>query len=128
MILCCAVDETKLPVIGGVSETSLSLPFGWFNNNFMKINSGKSHFITSCTETMRAMNDGLSVESNKTEVILGIKLKLQLELKFEEDVNLCKKGQKLSTFARIVLFMNTNKMRNIMKAFAESQLAYCPLI
>ena len=72
---------------------------------------------------MRAMNDGLSVESNKTEVILGIKLKLQLELKFEEDVNLCKKGQKLSTFARIVLFMNTNKMRNIMKAFAESQLA-----
>ena len=127
MILCYAVDETNLPVIGGVPETSSSLPFGWLNNNFMKTNSGKSYFIMSCKETMKSIIDGLSIESNKTEVILGIKLKLELALKFEEFFNLCKKGQKLNAFARIVPFMNTNKMRNILKVFAESQFSYYPL-
>ena len=60
------------------------------------------------------------------QVLLGIKS--DQELKFDEHVNyLCKKAdQKLN--ALNALFMNINKNRNIMKAFIEPQLGYCPLI
>ena len=46
--------------------------FGWFNNNFIKANIGKSHLIMSCAEATTAMIDGLPIDSSKKEVILGI--------------------------------------------------------
>ena len=74
-----------------------------------------------CKEPTKAMIDGLSIESNKTEVLLNITI--DQELKFDEHVNyLCKKArQKLNAFARITVFMNINKKRNILKVFTESQ-------
>ena len=39
----------------------------------------------SCKKTTTAMTDGLSTESNKTEVILG--MKIDKELNFDEHVN-----------------------------------------
>ena len=71
------VSEKKESVIRAL-ETSSSLLFGWFNNNFMKANSGKStaHLIIS---------------PSKTEVLLGITI--DHELKFDDHVNhLCKKA------------------------------------
>ena len=44
------VSEKKESVIRAL-ETSSSLLFGWFNNNFMKANGDKSHLIMSCKET-----------------------------------------------------------------------------
>ena len=66
------------------------------------------------------MIDGLSIESNKTEVLLD--MNVDLELKFDENVNyLCKKsGQKLNVLACIAHFVNINKKGNIVKAFIES--------
>ena len=58
----------------GVLETSTSLLFGWFSNNFMKSNSEKRCLIVSGKEPTTAMIDGLSIESNKTEVPLDIKI------------------------------------------------------
>ena len=43
------VNEKKESVISAL-ETSSSLLFRWFNNNFMKANSDKSHLIMSCVE------------------------------------------------------------------------------
>ena len=43
------VNKEKESVISGL-ETSSSLLFRWFNGNFMKANSGKSHLIMSCVE------------------------------------------------------------------------------
>ena len=65
------VNEKKESVIGAL-VTSSPLFFGWFNNNFMKTNSDKSHLIMSCTEAATAMIDGLPIDSSKTEVLLGI--------------------------------------------------------
>ena len=58
------------------------------------------------------MIDGLSIESNKTEVLLG--MNVDLELKFDENVNyLCKKsGQKPYVLACIAHFVNMNKKEN----------------
>ena len=51
------------------------------------------------------------------------------ELKFNDHINyLCKKGRaKTECFTSNCTFMDTNK-RTVMKAFAESQFSYCPLI
>ena len=78
------VNEKKESVIRGL-ETSSSLLFGWFNNNFMKANSDKSHLIMSCAEATTAVIDGLPIVSSKTEVLLGITI--DHELKFDDHVN-----------------------------------------
>ena len=72
----------------------------------MKANSDKSHLTMSCAEVTTAMNDGLPIDSSKTEVLLGITI--DHELKFDDHVNhLCKKASlKLNALARIVPFMN----------------------
>ena len=85
------VNEKKESVISA-PETSSSLLFGWFNNNFMKANSDKSHLIISCIEATAAVIDGLPIDSSKTEILLGI-VTIDHELKFDEHVNyLCKKA------------------------------------
>ena len=108
-------------------ETSSSLLFGWFNNNFMKANSDKSHLIMTYTEANTAIIYDLLIDSSKTEVQLGITTD---ELKFDDHIYyLCKKaGQKLNALARIVPFMIVSKKRIIMKIFIKSQFEYCPLI
>ena len=75
----------------------------------MKANIDKSHLIMTCTEATTAMIDGLPIDSSKAEVLLGITI--DHELKFDDHMDyLCKKaGQKLSTIARIVPFMNVSK-------------------
>ena len=40
----------------------------------MKANSDKNRLIVSCKEPTTAMIDGLSIEFNKTEVLLDIKI------------------------------------------------------
>ena len=109
-------------------ETTSSLLFGWFNNNFMKANSDKSHLIMSCTEATTAVIDDLPIDSSKTKVLLGITI--DHELKFDDHVNyLCKKASlKLNALACIARFMNVSKKRIIMRSFIESQFRYCPLI
>ena len=56
------VNEKNESVISAL-ETSSSLLFGWFNNNFMKANSDKSHLIMSCTKASTAVIDGLPIDS-----------------------------------------------------------------
>ena len=60
------------------------------NLNVFNIISDKSHLIMSCTEATNEMIYGLSIDSSKTEVLLGITI--YHELKFDDHVNrLCKK-------------------------------------
>ena len=102
------VREKKKSVIRALEAFS-SLLFGWFNNSFMKANSDKSHLIMSCEEAATAMIDGLPIDSNKTEVVLGIPI--YHELKFDDHVNhLCKKARlKLNALARIAPFTYVSK-------------------
>ena len=123
------VSEKKESVIRAL-ETSSSLLFGWFNNNFMKANSDKStsHLIMSCAEATTAVIDGSPIDSSKTEVLQGITI--DHELKFDDHVNrLCKKAiLKLNALARIAPFMSVSKKRIIINSFIESRFRYCPLI
>ena len=121
------VKENKESVVNALEASSLPLST-WFNNNFMKANSDKSHILLSCSEPSTALIDGSSIESNTKEILLGITI--DRDLKFDEHVNnLCKKAcQKLNALVRLAPFMNVDKKRMIMKAFIESQFGYCPLV
>ena len=102
------VSEKKESVIRA-PETSSSLLFEWFNNNFMKAISDKSNLIMSCAEATTAMSDGLPIDSSKAEGLLGITI--DNELKFDDHVNhLSKKASlKLNAPARIAPSMNVSK-------------------
>ena len=83
------VKENKESVINALEASSLPL-YTWFNNNFMKANSDKSHILLSCSEPSTALIDGSSTESNTKEILLGITI--DRDLKFDEHINnFCKK-------------------------------------
>ena len=94
----------------------------------MKANSDKSHLLLSCNEPSTLVIDDTNIESNTTEVLLGITI--DNKLKFDDHIsNLCKKAyQKLNALARLAYFVNINQGRLIMKSFVESQFGYCSLI
>ena len=50
-------------------ETSSPLLFEWFNNNFMKVKSVRSHLIVSCTEVTAAITDCLLELRNRSSPI-----------------------------------------------------------
>ena len=121
------VKENKESVINTL-ETSSVILFKWFENNFMKANSDKSHLLLSCKQPSTVTIDDTFIESNVKEVLLGIII--DKDLKFDDHVNnLCKKAcQKLNALSHLAPFMNLDKRRRIMKAFIESQFGYCPLV
>ena len=94
--------------INTLEASSLPL-FTWFNNDFMKANSDKSHILFSCSEPSTALIDGSSTESNAKEILLGITI--DRDLKFDEHVNnICKKAcQKLNALVRLAPFMNIDE-------------------
>ena len=98
------VKENKESVINTSEASSLPL-FTWFNNNFVKAVSDKSHTLLSCSEPSTALIDGSSTESNTKETFLGITI--DRDLKFDEHVNnLCKKAcQKLNALVRLATFI-----------------------
>ena len=75
--------------------------FKWFDFNYTKINSGKSHILFSGNENKNDnIGDNTILSENKNE-LLGIIL--DSKISFEDYINkLCKKTiQKLDTLARV---------------------------
>ena len=109
-------------------EQSSTLLFEWLNNNYMKINTGKSHLLLSGNSRATATIDNSYIESEDKQVLLGITIDSNLTA--ESHINsICKKAsQKLNALARIAPYMNRHKRRTIMKSFVTSQFSYCPLI
>ena len=97
--------------------------FKWFDFNYMKINSGKSHILFSGND----IDNHTIISENKNE-LLGIIL--DSKVSFEDHINnLCKKGsQKLNALARIAPYMCLEKRKTLMKAYIAYQFGYCPLV
>ena len=88
----------------------MSLPLSsWFNNNFIKANSDKSHILLYCSEPSTALIDGSSIESNTKEILLEIAI--DRDLNFDElNNNLCKKAwQKFNALVPLAPFMDVDK-------------------
>ena len=109
-------------------EKDTSTVFTWFQNNYLKASSGKSHLLTT-SDNDQHINVGWSqLSSSKYEELLGVfidhKLTSEIHLlNIVQNIN-----QKLHALAKISKYMPQKKLRIIMKAFVSSQFAYCPLI
>ena len=109
-------------------EKDTSTVFTWFQNNYLKANSGKSHLLTTSVYIQHINVGENQLSSNKYEELLGILT--EHKLTFENHLlNIVQKvNQKLHALAKISKYMPQKKLRIFMKAFASSQFAYCPLI
>ena len=105
-----------------------SIVFKWFNDNYMKVSTGKSHLLFSGNVRATAKIENNYIESEKEQVLLGITINFNLT--FENHINnICKRAsQKLNALARVGPYMNMQKRIIIMKSFVKSQFGYCPLI
>ena len=92
----------------------------------MKVNTYKSHLLLSGNSRAAAAIDNSCIESEDEQVLLGITI--DSNLTFENYIiSICKKAsQMLNALARIVLYMNMQQRRTIMKSFITSQFSYCP--
>ena len=58
------IEKNKESVIAA-SETSSTILFKWFNNNFMTANNDKSHLLMSCKEPYSAIMKALALNQAK---------------------------------------------------------------
>ena len=103
----------------------------WFSNNFMKLNEDKCHLIIFGAKPDTEITIRLGearVKASKEQNLLGITL--HQSLSFKTHVNsLCRRtSQKLYALARILNYMDTEKLKQLMRAFVLSQVSYCPLV
>ena len=102
----------------------------WFESNYIKLNQDKFHFLLSGHkhEVMFAKIGHSKIWGNCTQKLLGIII--DRNLKFDEYIpTQCKKaGRKIKVLARVCTYLSLGHRRTLMKAFIESQFAYCPLI
>ena len=123
-----AIHKTTDNVINNL-QNDTNILIKWFTNNYLKMNADKCHLlITNHDKNVSATIDGEIIEGSASVKLLGIKI--DNKLNFNEHVsNICKKvSLKLHALARISHLMDKKKLRNLMKAFIESQFGYCPLI
>ena len=72
-------------------EKSSAILFKWLGNNFMKVNTDKSHLLLSGNTKLASNIDNNTIESEMKQELLGIII--DSKLSFEEHVhNICKKA------------------------------------
>ena len=104
------------------------VPFKWFDSNYMKTNSGKSHILFSGNDKASTnIDDNIILSENKNE-LLGINL--DSNFSFEDHINNFseKASRKLNALARGAPYMCLEKRKTVTKAFVISQFGYCPLV
>ena len=108
-------------------EQSLSIHSEWLSGNYIKARTDKSHLLVSGNVRATAKIDNNYIESEKEQVLLGIKI--DSNHTFESHINnICKSvSQKLNVLARVLVYRYIEKRIN-MKSFVTSQFVYCPLI
>ena len=124
-----ACDSDISNLINNLEHDSL-LAIEWFENNYMKLNEDKCHFLISGHkhETVFADIGESKIWESKSQKLLGITI--DKNLRFDEHIlTQCKKaGRKLNALARICNLLSFDHRRVLMKAFVESQFNYCPLV
>ena len=124
-----ACDQELDNLLNRLEHDSL-LAIEWFECNYMKLNSEKSHFLLSGVKHQHhCISLGESkIWESKCEKLLGINIDQGLRFKIHIS-EICKKvGRKLSALGRISRFIPFHKKIILLKSFIESQFNYCPLV
>ena len=129
-----ADDNTPFFVGDDLNDVILKLQnasktlFKWFNDNQMKANPDKCHFICSSSVKTSIMIENKQIRNSSCEKLLGVLFDSKLTFQSHND-NICKKAsQKLNAISSITPYMDLNKKRLAVNAFSIAQFNYCPLI
>jgi hypothetical protein len=121
--------DVKLENVLSQLEDNAYTAILWFENNYMKLNQSKCHFLASGSPEHLWIKVGDErIWESQSEKLLG--MIVDKNLNFESHLKtLCKKvNQKVSALARIAGILPFQKRHILLKTFIESQLSYCPLI
>ena len=120
--------ESNIDKLIETLENETCILLNWFNINEMKSNNDKCHLIILNNEDNIIKIRDEEISGSKSVKLLGITI--DNKLNFNDHIRkLCKKAnQKLHTLARISTYLDSRKLRIIMKTFIDSQFNYCPLI
>ena len=101
----------------------------WFESIFFKPNGDKFHLLVSNhDDDASIIINNKIIEGSKSVKLLGVTIDNKLSFK-EHVTNICNKvSQKLHALARLAHLMGPVKLREVMRAFIESQFQYCPLV
>ena len=121
------VDRDAIGVIDTLEREILTL-LNWFRDNEMKPNEAKSNLLVSKVDNLSINVGNEMVHASTFVKLLGITI--DYKLNFTEHINnICRKAsQKFHALARVAKYINSDKLRIIMKAFFDSQFNYCPLV
>ena len=114
-------------VIESLERASVSL-FRWFENNLLKGNADKFHFLVSPSQEVSLNVNNFKIKKSDCEKLLGVKF--DSKLRFDQHItDLCRRTRrKIHALARVTPFMNLSKRRLLMNSFFKTQFNYCPLI
>ena len=134
--VCNFADDTtlnacdmELPNILNELEDNALTAILWFDNNYMKLNQSKCHFLTSgSTEHLWVRVGNEVIWESQYEKLLGMTVDKNLDFNMHLKTLCNKVNQKVSALARIVRILPFQKRRLILKTFIESQFSYCPLV
>ena len=135
--ICNYADDTTLYVsdtdtinILNKLESSIPAVAGWFQDNYMRLNREKCHFMVfgDKNSDLTIQIETTQIAESKEQKLLGITLDKKLTFKTHIE-SLCKKAnQKLHALSRITCYFSTGQLSLTMKTFILSQFNYCPLV
>ena len=121
------IGEDVDDVISKLQNASKTL-FQWFNDNQMKANPDKCHFICSSNAKKDILIENQNINNSAREKLLGVHFDRKLNFQSHID-NICKIASlKLNALSRITPYMEFSKKRLVVNAFFLSQFNYCPLV
>ena len=125
-IYACDIDLSNL--LRRLEHDSL-IAIDWFENNYMKLNRDKCHFLFSGNkhEHLFVRVGEHQIWESQSEKISGVTI--DTKLMFVNHIkNILASAGKKSALVRISTILSFSKLRILLKSFVESQFAYCPLI
>ena len=135
--VCNFADDTSLNSFNkSLEELLLDLEHDslsaiiWFENDFMKLNEDKCHFLVAANtnEYLWLKVGQTKIWESQREKLLGVTIDKNLDFNTHL-TNICKKvSQKVSALSRVSKLLPFHRKRVLFKAFIESQFSYCPLI
>ena len=135
--ICNYADDTSLHasnnnlsnLIHDLEHDSL-LAIEWFNNNYMKLNETKCHFLISGHkfEHTFANIGNVKIWEEQCVNLLGINIDSRLSFKIHVETIIKKAGRKLTALIRLLNILTLNQRKILMKAFIDSQFNYCSLV
>ena len=111
-------------------EASAKSVIKWFDYNYMKLNESKCKLLISGNKEeviIATVGSAKIIESHKV-TLLGCHIDRELKLNDNVSNKYKTAGKKLNALIRLCNILPFHKKRLLMKAFMESQFAYCPLV